>query len=70
MFTGNCDTFTNTSILKVNRTARYVGGVASYECVNNSYALIGPSTRQCLRDGNWSESMPFCASKLIFPKII
>ena len=66
MFAGNCVTLTNTSTLTVSMTARYEGGVASYECVNNNYTLIGPSTRQCLSDGNWNGFMPFCASKLIF----
>ena len=56
--TGDCRPLDKTSTLRVSITAKYEGGVASYECVNNSYSLIGPSTRQCLRDGNWSETDP------------
>ena len=39
--------------------------MASYECVNNDYTLIGPSTRRCLRDGNWNGTDPSCISKPI-----
>ena len=63
--TGNCRTLTNTTTLRVRVTVRYEGGVASFECVNNSYTLIGPSTRQCLRNGNWSGSIPSCTSKYL-----
>ena len=65
MFAGNCVTLTNTSTLTVRMTARYEGGVASYECVSNNYTLIGPSTRQCLSDGNWNGITPSCISKSI-----
>ena len=44
-------------------TARYEGGVATYECVNDSYTLIGPLTRQCLSNGNWNGTVPSCISK-------
>ena len=45
---------------------QYVGGVAKYQCVNNSYTLIGPSIRECLSDGNWSGSTPTCISKFMY----
>ena len=60
---GNCRPLTNMSTLRVSMTARYEGGMASYECVSNNYTLIGPSTRQCLRNGNWSGPDPSCISK-------
>ena len=44
---------------------QYVGGVASYQCVNKSYTLIGPSTRECLSDGNWNGSAPTCIGKFM-----
>ena len=50
--TGNCWTLRNFSTLRVRVTARYEEGVAIYECVNESYTLKGPSTRQCLSNGN------------------
>ena len=61
--TGNCWTLRNTSTLRIRVTARYEGGVASYECVSNNYTLIGPSTRQCLRNGYWNGTVPSCISK-------
>ena len=61
--TGNCWILSNTSTLRVRVTARYEGGVASYQCVNNSYTLIGPSQRECLNNGNWNGTVPSCISK-------
>ena len=45
---------------------QYVGGVATYQCVNKSYTLIGPSTRQCLENVTWSRSTPTCISKYMY----
>ena len=60
---GNCQPLTNMSTLRVSMTEGYEGGMASYECVSSNYTLIGPSTRQCLRNGNWSGPDPSCISK-------
>jgi len=63
LFTENCPPLTNNSALKVNVAENYEGGVASYQCVNNSYTLVGLSTRECLSDGTWGGSAPSCLSK-------
>ena len=36
---------------------------ATYECSNETYVLVGESSRKCGADGNWTGSEPTCECK-------
>lgn len=38
-------------------------GAVDYRCVHG-YRLLGPVTRHCLQDGQWSHSQPVCQGQL------
>jgi len=69
-FTENCPIQSNTSTLIVDVTANYEGGVATYQCVNINFRLVGLPTIECLSDGTWNDSNPFCISKLKYSSLL
>ena len=42
------------------------GAVATYTCINSSFYLNGPDTRECQANGNWSGDEPQCISKCFY----
>ena len=43
--------------------------VANYSC-DMGFELVGPIVRNCMRDGNWSGSEPFCERKSLMSKTV
>ena len=59
VYIASCDYLSSPRYGHVSVTTRDVGGRATYTC-NSGFSLVGPSTRTCLSDGNWSGSQPIC----------
>ena len=57
---------THTPLMRGTTKGRLVGSVATYRCMHPGYTLMGPSTRECLRNGTWSGSTPTCISKYMY----
>ena len=58
----DCFTLTDPMHGQVNLTQAVFGAVANYSC-KGGYILMGPTSRTCQSNGNWTEDAPLCQSK-------
>lgn len=58
--------YTNETDIAVSAITTTLNSIATYTCVEEGMIVVGPNTRTCSADGNWTDTSPMeCTCKLL-----